>query len=155
LKFWDSSALVPLVIEERTSRRCRDLVRADPKVVVWQFTATEIISALTKREREDPSFDDADRDAALDRLDQQSRHWEVYKAVTPDDLVFMARQARALLLRHPLKAGDALQLAAATLRFDPPRKRDFVVFDGPLATAATKEGFNVITLEPERRRRRR
>src|SRR5579872_3942862 len=59
LKFWDSSALVPLVIEERTSRRCRDLVRADPKVVVWQFTATEIISALTKREREDPSFDDA------------------------------------------------------------------------------------------------
>jgi hypothetical protein len=133
----------------------RDLYRADPVLVVWQFTETEVVSAISKRSREDATFDDEARAAALARLDQLSRHWEVYEAVTDDDLAAVRRRARELLLRHPLKAGDALQLAAATLRFDPPKKRDFVVFDGPLARAAAREDFNVIRLAPVRRRRGR
>jgi predicted nucleic acid-binding protein len=115
----------------------------------------EVVSALTKRSREDPAFDDQARGAALARLDRLAAQWEAFDALSKDALVVVRHQARELLLRHPLKTGDALQLAAATLRFDPPMKRDFVVFDGPLARAAAKEGFNVIRLKPERRPRGR
>jgi len=155
LKFWDSSALAPLVAEEPTSRQCRDLYRADPAVVVWQFTMTEVVSALTKRSREDQTFDVPAREAALGRLDRLAAQWEVFDVLTREALLAVRHQARELLLRHPLKAGDALQLAAATVRFDPPNKRGFVVFDGPLSRAATKEGINVIVLKPERPRRGR
>lgn len=143
------------MLEEPTSRECRDLLRADPAVLVWQFTTTEIVSALTKRTRDDPAFDDDARDSALDRLDQLSQRWEVYEALAPSGPEEVRRHARTLLLRHSLKTGDALQLSAATLRFDPPKKRDFVVFDGPLARAAAREDFNVIRLTPQRRRRGR
>lgn len=45
MKFWDSSALVPLMAEEANSRACRDLYRADPRVIVWQHTVAEVVSA--------------------------------------------------------------------------------------------------------------
>ncbi len=51
MKFWDSSAIVPLLIEEPNSRRCRDLLRADRHMVVWEYTETEIASALVKQKR--------------------------------------------------------------------------------------------------------
>lgn len=64
-------------------------------------------------------------------------------------------QARRLMRAHPLSSGDALQLAAACMRFDPPMKRDFVVVDGQLARAADREGFNVIRLVPPAPRQKR
>jgi predicted nucleic acid-binding protein len=156
VKFWDSSALVPLFAEEPTSRQCRDLYRADPVVVVWQFTETEIVSALKKRSRDDPAFgQQGGLDTALARLDQLAARWEVYEALGLHVLALVRKRARELLLRHTLKTGDALQLSAAVLRFDPPMKRDFVVFDGALARAAAKEGFNVIRLKAKRPRRGR
>ncbi len=155
MKFWDSSALVPLLIEEPASRQCRDLLRADPWIVVWQFTETEVVSALHKQTRLEPPLAPRELAAALARLRAYAGQWEQVKALTDEALGVLRSRAASLMAEHTLLSGDALQLAAATLRFDPPMQRDFVVLDGPLARAASKAGFNVIRLVPERRRRGR
>jgi hypothetical protein len=52
LKFWDSSALVPLIIEERHSKACRQILRTDPTQIAFCFTRTEILSVIWRRHRE-------------------------------------------------------------------------------------------------------
>jgi hypothetical protein len=50
-----------------------------------------------------------------------------------------------LLDDHPLRTGDALQLAAALISCNQnPRRRTFVCFDDRLATVAEDVGFKVI-----------
>jgi len=51
VRFWDSSALVALVVEEAQSERARELLRVDPTVAVWVLTRTEIVSALRRKQR--------------------------------------------------------------------------------------------------------
>ena len=52
--------------------------------------------------------------------------------------------ARRLLLRHPLRAADALQLAAAlTWALDRPREHALCTLDTRLAEAAKGEGFRL------------
>jgi hypothetical protein len=54
--------------------------------------------------------------------------------------------ARTLLLRHPLRAGDAIQLASCIyLQRQPAQAVPFVAFDGRLVKAARAEGLTVIT----------
>jgi predicted nucleic acid-binding protein len=101
----------------------------------------EVTSAFARlfRNRE---IDQQDLRLAMTRLTELRRRWiEVQPTGVLRDL------AEALLQRHPLRAADALQLAAALVwakQF--PRKRLFVCFDGRLAEAAGKEGFTVETL---------
>lgn len=62
--------------------------------------------------------------------------------MTPSNL--LRDRAVRLLALHPLRSGDALQLAAA-LRWtqDQPRHAGFVCLDGRLRNAAMAEGFHV------------
>ena len=56
----------------------------------------------------------------------------------------LRKLAEDLIQRHPLRAADALQLAAAMIwSRRHPRKRAFVCLDGDLAGAAGTEGFAV------------
>jgi uncharacterized protein len=155
VKFWDSSAIVPLLVEERNSRECRDLSRADRHMVVWEYTETEVTSGLVKATRLTPPLSQDDLDGALERLDALAGRWEVVEAATRTQVNGAKERARQLMRSHELRAGDALQLAAAMRRFDPSMNRDFVVSDGKLADAAGAEGFNVIRLKFQRRRRGR
>jgi hypothetical protein len=61
------------------------------------------------------------------------------------------RQAAERFLRvHPLRAADALQLAAAYLASDRnPATLEFVTLDDRLAGAAQKEGFAVLEIALE------
>lgn len=139
MKFWDSSALVPLIIEEPTSPMCRQLLRTDPTQIVFCFTRTEILSALWRRRRAG-RLDDNDITTAEGRLDKLSARWtEVISVVE-------AREAAERLLRtHPLRAADSLQLGACIAVFGSQRRdREFVVLDDLLAEAARQEGFNVV-----------
>ncbi|HSJ25022.1 MAG TPA: hypothetical protein VK929_10160 [Longimicrobiales bacterium] len=52
--------------------------------------------------------------------------------------------AMRLLRTHPLRAADALQLAAALAWAPAPAGDVFVTLDERLATAATLEGFTVL-----------
>jgi len=52
VRFWDSSAVVPLVCREPESPRCRAWLREDPVLLVWALAATEVVSALARMRRE-------------------------------------------------------------------------------------------------------
>ncbi|MDI7269147.1 MAG: type II toxin-antitoxin system VapC family toxin [Myxococcota bacterium] len=97
MRFWDSSAVVPLVVEERSSRACRDLVRADAVQVTWCFTRTEVVSALWRRHR-DGALDASAVARAQARLDLLADRW-----VEVDALLLVRDLAERLLRVHPLR----------------------------------------------------
>jgi predicted nucleic acid-binding protein len=143
MRFWDSSAIVPLVVEQARSRACRSLRRADPSIAAWALSRLEILSAIHRlvRERALPLAQVA---GAVRRLDAVERDWT---EVEPAPVV--RERAERLLAVHPLAAGDALQLAAAiVIARDRPRGRAFVTADERLAAAARAEGFMVVVPEP-------
>jgi predicted nucleic acid-binding protein len=135
VRFWDTSALVPLLALEPTTPAVRDTLTDDPEVVVWWATAVECTSALARAERDGGNVDEP-----LRRLDALTAAWH---EVDASDRV---RQLAFRLLRvHPLRAADALQLAAAIVASeDEPRTMSFVTLDERLALAASREGFPVI-----------
>lgn len=139
MRFWDSSAIVPVVVEEAASRACRDLLRADRRVVVWCLTRTEVLSALCRRCREG-GLSREDLARAEGRLERLALRWDEVDAVLP------VREAAERLLRiHPLRAADALQLGAALVLVEHrPRRSPLVSLDAGLSAAAAAEGFEVI-----------
>ncbi len=137
--FWDSSAILPMLVDEPATQTVRDIVSDDPVIVVWWATRVECSSALSRLRRED-RLPTTEVDAARDLLSELSTSWS---EVLPTDSV--RSQAERLLLRHPLRAADALQLAAAMLWVDAePDGHPFTTFDGLLAEAARGEGFRVL-----------
>ena len=139
MRFWDTSALLPLFVSEPHSRRVRTWLRKDPVAIVWTLTRVEIVSALARREREEP---EAAR-ALLRARRQALAAWEEWSEVVAVDPV--RRQAERLVSAHPLRAADALQLGAALVACDlEPSAMPFVTLDERLATAAEREGFSVL-----------
>ncbi len=139
VRFWDTSALVPLAVEEATSVACRRLLRERADVVVWALTRTEMASAIWRRAR-DGDLDMAAVPRVLSRIAALAVRWA---EITDVDLV--RDRAERLLAQHALRAADALQLAAAlVLTRERPRNRDFVTADGALARAAASEGFRIV-----------
>jgi hypothetical protein len=139
VRFWDTSALLPLFVAEKESARARSWLRRDPTVVVWTLTRVELLSVLARREREEPS---AAR-ALLRARRQVLAAWEEWSEIVAVEPV--RRQAERLVSVHPLRAADALQLGAALVATDlDPAGLELVTFDERLATAAEKEGFSVL-----------
>jgi predicted nucleic acid-binding protein len=139
VRFWDTSALVSLVAEEPRSAACRRLLKDKAGVVVWALTRTEMISAVWQRSRSG-DLTSTRLTRALARIEAMARQWDEIS-----DLDLVRERAERLLAQHPLRAADALQLAAAlVLTRDRPRGRDFVTADGVLAQAAAAEGFRVL-----------
>ena len=139
MKFWDASAIVPLVMAETTTKALQQLAAADPSMLVWWATAVECTSAIARLERDD-ALDAPAANEAFDRLKRLADGWHEVDAT---DAV---REAALRLLRvHPLRAADALQLAAAFVAAERrPASLELVTLDERLATAARKEGFAVI-----------
>ena len=139
MRFWDSSAVVPLLVGEASSTAVLREYERDPEVLVWWATEVECVSALTRIERE-ASLDAPSMSQALRRLDALARAWREIQPVTP------VRQTAVRLLRvHPLRAGDALQLAAAIVAAEGhPETLPFVTLDERLALAAQREAFAVV-----------
>jgi predicted nucleic acid-binding protein len=139
LKFWDSSALVPLLVTEPATRHLQSLAEREAKKLVWWATEAECASAITRRLREQ-TLDSAGASLALDRLRQLVTVWD---EIEPSAVV---RDTAIRFLRvHPLRAADALQLAAAFIASDGrPTSLGLVTLDDRLAEAARKEGFAVI-----------
>jgi len=60
-----------------------------------------------------------------------------------DGLPAVREEAARVLRVHPLRAADALQLAAAVVAFEyRPRRRAFLSFDEQILAAARREGFH-------------
>jgi uncharacterized protein len=138
VKFWDSSALVPLLVEEEITVPIRDLYLGEPGTIAWWGTPVECASAVSRVEREGRLSPRAATEA-LERLNTLARHWH---RIEPVDAVL--ETARRLLRVHPLRAADSLQLAAAFLAAEGrPSTLEFVCLDDRLAIAAQREGFPV------------
>ena len=140
MRFWDSSAILPLVVEETTSDPATRYYKAFPEMVVWWGTSVECVSALARLEREG-AIETRDVTQALRQLQALQSAWN---EVQPLDTVRAA--AQRLLRLHPLRAADALQLGAALVATDHrPQAWEFVCLDVRLAAAAEREGFGIVS----------
>ena len=52
MNFWDSSAILPLLVSETSTPAVRALYDAEPEILAWWGTPTECVSALARLERE-------------------------------------------------------------------------------------------------------
>ena len=138
MRFWDSSAIIPLCLKERVSEAIKGLMKGDEDLVVWWTTRVECLSALSRQKREGvlSPGDEAKARAVLSAIGT------AWSEVQPTETVRL--RAERLLSIHPLRAADALQLAAALIwAQETPRGLEFVCLDQNLREAALKEGFSI------------
>lgn len=139
MRFWDSSAVVPLLIHQEASASVDAWLAEDSEMAVWTLTGVEISSALRRLVREGLLGEPAARvaEARADQLLKVSH--------TVVDLEAVKHQARRLLRLHTLRAADSLQLGAAIEWANGrPNTRIFYTLDKPLARAAEREGFGIV-----------
>jgi hypothetical protein len=144
--FWDSSAILPLLLKEKHSASMRKLAHQDTVMVVWWGTAIECLSAFARLRRE--------KVISL-RQEEELRRWlsrlgGSWIEIEPGAEI--RTTATRLLSTHPLRASDVLQLAAALVwAGGTPDGHRLACLDEKLAGAARMEGFSVL---PEQGRSR-
>ncbi|MBO0735351.1 MAG: type II toxin-antitoxin system VapC family toxin [Alphaproteobacteria bacterium] len=136
MKFWDASAIVPLLVAEPMTPALQALAASDPEMLVWWGSEVECGSALARLERAG-ALNVRTAALAFVRLEQFADAWH---EVEPSDIV--RENALRFLRVHPLRVADALQLAAAFVAAEHrPPSLLMVTLDERLADAALKEGF--------------
>lgn len=140
--FWDSSALMVLFCQQPPCEKAHQLARTFSRQVVWWATPVEIVSALARLHR-DGLVSAPSLQRNLAKLASLQKTWVVVQPVEQ-----IRETAQSLLLQHPLRAADSLQLAAALAWCrHKPKRRPFVCFDMRLALAAEASGFEVYRLD--------
>lgn len=139
MRYWDSSAILPLLLEETRSNDIRQLVQEDAGIISWWGTSVECFSALWRLKREGV----LDERKGLDFKKRLEALFLEADMISPSNL--LKNRAIRLLATHSLRAGDALQLAAA-LRWCQEQTGgvSFVCLDQKLRQAASAEGFTVL-----------
>lgn len=142
MSFWDSSALVPLLVAQEKSKVLEKLAKASVTMHVWWGSSVECTSAICRLEREGAITSDQSV-LAFNRLHELA---DSFNEVSAQQAV--RRTAVRLLRTHPLRAADALQLAAAIQAAEGrPETLDFVCLDSRLCEAAEREGFRVVGIK--------
>jgi uncharacterized protein len=138
MRFWDSSAVIPLLLDEGRSTEVVRLFDVDGEQTVWCLTEVEAASAIARKAREGMI---AEREnAARSQLRFLRERWIEVSSVEG-----VRKRALRLLSIHALRAADALQLAAAIVSCDEQTETlPFVCIDDRLADAARKERFPVV-----------
>jgi hypothetical protein len=134
--------LVPLFIEEAKTSEVESWRATDPDMTTWIMTRVEVVSAIARRKREQPELV-----AYWDRVTR-----EVYEVasrwVEILDAVAARLHAERIVMAHPLRTADALQLGAALVAADgDPQSLELVTLDRRLAEAARREGFPVLGVQ--------
>lgn len=139
MKFWDSSAIIPLFVDEVPTTRIKRLADEDSALVVWWATTIECYAALARRRRE--GMLTATEEGQAQRI--LSLLCDRWTEIEP------SREIREVAMRvlrlHSLRAADSLQLAAALVWADRHATGyEFVTLDHKLRDAAQTEGFSVL-----------
>lgn len=138
MRYWDASALVPLIVAEERSETLRRLAKGGD-IVTWTLSTVEITAAIERRAREQ-MLAPADRQTALQNLADLRDSWTEVNGVAP-----VSERACRLLAVHALRAADALQLGAALVAAgERPQLHEFVCTDRRLSDAAAREGFRLV-----------
>ena len=74
MRFWDASAIVPLLMSEPSTRQLQSLAARDPAMLVWWGTELECASAIARLEREG-ALDEPAVTQAFERLKQLAGGW--------------------------------------------------------------------------------
>jgi predicted nucleic acid-binding protein len=136
MRYWDASAIVPLLVRQARTNDMARLLARDPLMVTWWGTPVECSSALMRLFREG-RLSTEDLRASERRLLELRNAWD---EVLPGEAC--RRLSERMLRVHPLRAADALQLAAALIATDhDPGRMEIVCLDQRLSEAAAKEGF--------------
>ena len=139
MRFWDSSAVLPLLVDESAREGLLARLEEDGDMLSWWGTPVEIASALARRERE-KLLSAEEVSNVLAALHHLAASWH---EIVPSDSV--RRSAERLLRTHTLRAADSLQLGAALVAADhDPRSLEIVCLDERLTLAARREGFTVL-----------
>ena len=138
MRFWDTSALIPLMLEEAESDRMRALLAEDGAIAIATITPLEIASVLWRR-RHAGQLGVEEHHQADAMFAELSARWNQVTSMT-----LILRKALDVVTRHPLRTLDAIQLAAAIVLCDEPACLTLVTLDRDLAAAARAEGFEVL-----------
>jgi predicted nucleic acid-binding protein len=146
-RYFDASALVKRYVRETGSVTVRRML-ASGTAASSRLSEVEVSSGIIRRAREG-AFTTPQRDRMLTALQRDVPAIAIVE-MTPE----ITTHARTLLLRHPLRASDAIQLASCLyLQRQLAQPIPFVAFDRRLVLAARAEGLTVITARAERQRR--
>jgi predicted nucleic acid-binding protein len=138
VRYWDTSAVVPLLLEQEETDTVMRLLSEDPEMAAWWGTAVECASAAARLRREE-RLTVAEEERVLERVATLRASW--LEVLASEDV----REHAVRLLRvHSLKAADALQLAAARVWAGAGSGAELVTYDERLALAARLEGFRVL-----------
>ena len=138
-RYFDASALVKRYVRERGTVTVRRLL-ASGVIATSRLSEVEISSGIARRSREG-SFTNRTRDRMIAALQADLPALAIVEVI-PE----ITADARALLVRHPLRAADAIQLASCLyLQRQLGEPVPFVAFDQRLLTAAEGEGLAVVT----------
>lgn len=136
MKYWDSSALVTLFVEQALSQKYQAIHATDPEIVTAWHAVPECASAFCRLRREG-HLTESQLSELLTRLQVQAGQWYILASGSR-----LEQMTLRVLRLHPLRAMDALHLAAACLiRGDDVFQMAFLCEDARLAEAAVKEGF--------------
>ena len=142
MRFWDTSAIVPLLVIEPFSRPIMEILKEDQAMIVWWSTRIESVSAIVRQTREG-ILNVSGEEQARTGLMKLAGSW---REILPTQIV--RETAERLLTVHPLRTADALQLSAALIwATKNPKGHHFVSLDNGLREAARKEGFTLLPAE--------
>ena len=97
MRFWDASAIVPLIMTEATTKPLQGLAAADPALLVWWGTEVECASAIARLEREGA----LDSPAVIEAFDRLKRLAEGWHEVDPPTLSERPRSASYASMLFP------------------------------------------------------
>ena len=139
MRFWDTSAIVPVLLDEPSSPRTRALAYDGTELAVWWATLVECVAAISRRERHG-ELDVDQVTLARTTLGALVSRWT---EVPPSDGI--RKSAQRMVSVHEIRTADAFQLAAALAASDnEPETVPVVTLDERLAMAAQREGFRVL-----------
>lgn len=139
MNFWDTSALISLILGQNAAEEIDSIITLDNELTIWWGTELEASSAIVRLAR-GRHISEARNTHAL----QQTRNI-LKEAVEIPPTIELRNEAHRAVRIHALTAGDALQLAAALVWAEHnPRGLGFVCLDDRLREAAWREGFEVL-----------
>ena len=137
--FWDSSALVAVLLDEPRSQLLIDAFDADPVPVIWWGTPLECHAAVVRAVRDKR----VSRDEATEAAERLREARAQVREVAPLEAV--RTRAMRLLTSHQLRTADSLQLAASLIWCEEhPASETFVCLDQRVREAARREGFTLL-----------
>lgn len=128
-QFWDSSALVSLVIKEKNSPAAKKALDSGTLMFAWDWIRLETHAALTRRGAAAPEF------RSLTDLLALFQTLSIRTADFPD--------IQTLLSKHRLRTADGGHLYCLLKAKKLTANLTFVCFDDELVQAAVREGVKV------------